>query len=176
MKTIATIATSLFAFFLSSVSMPVQAEWKPYTGKMAKEFVRGQRAIYYRYTYGLDAVHLIIPCKEWKRFNYVRGYLDTGISGYDFVGVDYIQVSFDDENPFKLKINRHPFFSTIEITDFRDSIIYTMRQLDSNYFLSRMKTHENLSIRISRPLHSDFIARINLSGFTKIYDSHCNVF
>lgn len=164
------IVASLFIVMLNLFAMPVHAEWKPY-----KDYDKiGPRSVYSSYTGESGTIHLIIPCKNWRgNRKHIRGYLDTDILGHDYVGVDDIQVQFDDIRPFKLRIHKYFWDRLIQIIDFPGDRNIMMLKSDSYYFLSRMKARENLSIRITLQTGLDFIARFDISGFTKVYDSHC---
>ena len=154
MKTIATIITSLFSFLFLAVSMPVQAQWKPYAYHVE-----------YRYTNEPNPIRLIIPCKRRMFSDDFHMYLDVPgyARQYPFPlwthNVD-IQVQFDDNPSFNFMVEKSPRMF---------KIIDSRRQ----YFLSLMKMYKRMTIRIQNPLHPDFIVRINLHDFTKVYGSRC---
>ena len=154
MKTIATIATSLFIFLFLAVSMPVHAQWKHYSYHVE-----------YRYMNEPNSIRLIIPCKRYMFSDGFSMYLDVPayIKRYPFYLWTHnvtIQVQFDDNPSFNLMVEKTPRMF---------KIIDSRRQ----YFLSLMKMHKKLTMRIQNPLHPDFIVRINLHGFTKVYGSRC---
>ena len=177
MKTIVATMLILFAF-----TMPVHAEWKPYSfDEMNDNAYKSVQYIYNEDNLNEDTFFLIfdVSCKLFPSWFPISG-INFAVGDYSLNGISLseeyetleggtIRVRFDKEPAFTVKGIVPSFHS--------DKNHIQIKDIDAYEFLNKMKKHRRLLVRVYAynpdKSYRYLTARINLIGFTKTYNSHC---
>ena len=183
---IATLFTLIILFIMFAVSMPVHAEWKPYTymDEMTDEIFKAVVIEYeseHEYKKPAFNVKLYVVCNNNRvsiRFTeiFTRINDESEIDESEITSeITNILVRFDRNPAFNIDvIQHHHDINSINIPMPGMNIYVIAKENDLNFDDTNNQFRLNLSKGITLRIKiKSFIARFSLIGFTKTYNLHC---
>ena len=187
---IATLFTLIILFIMFAVSMPVHAEWKPYTymDEMTDEIFKAVVIEYeseHEYKKPAFNIELYVACHNNRvsiRFTEIftrindESAIVAGLNESELTSdITDILVRFDKKPAFNIDvIQHHHDINSINIPMPGMKIYVIAKENDLNFDDTDNQFRLNLSKGITlRMKIKSFIARFSLVGFTKTYTSHC---